>query len=452
MDRRRFLQTSSAGLAVSAAGGYAAEFADQKPKRVGLIGPGWYGKCDLFRLIQVAPVEVVSLCDVDKQMLAQAAELVSTRQASKKKPRTYGDYREMLKEKDLDIVLIATPDHWHALPTIAAVKAGADVYVQKPISVDVVEGQAMLAAARKYGRVVQVGTQRRSTPHLVEARDRIIGEGKLGKVGFVEIYSYAGGGGGPVRQDPPDSEPPDYLDFEMWTGPAPKLPFNRMMHPGSWRNWTEFGNGRLGDMGIHMLDMVRWMLDLGWPRRIASSGGILINKGRKSNTSDTQTVTFDYDDLKVVWQHRSWGHPPDPKYPWGATLYGDKGTLKASVMYYDFTPVGKGEAIHRDVTYELEQYPEDKTEVRLERHCAPAIRYHMQNLLANIASRGKPVADIEQGHISTACCILGNIAMKLGRTLAWDAAKQRVVQDEEANRLLRRPYRQPWVHPEPDKV
>src|SRR3954465_10143452 len=177
MNRREFLQFSGAGLAISALNNnFAAEFADQKPKRVALIGTGWYGKADLLRLIQVAPVEVVSLCDVDKKMLEEAAELVSTRQASKKKPRTFGDYREMLKEKDLDIVLIGTPDHWHALPMIAAAEAGADLYCQKPISVDVREGQAMLAAARKHNRVVQIGTQRRSTPHLVEARDRIVKE------------------------------------------------------------------------------------------------------------------------------------------------------------------------------------------------------------------------------------------------------------------------------------
>src|SRR5438128_2408802 len=168
MNRRKFLHVSAAGVALSAIGNYAAESADSKPKRVGLIGSGWYGKADLFRLIQVAPVEVVSLCDVDKRMLADAAEMVATRQSSKKKPRTYGDYREMLKEKDLDVVLIATPDHWHALAMIAAVEAGADLYCQTPISVDVVEGQAMLAAARKHTRVVQIGTPRRSTPHLID--------------------------------------------------------------------------------------------------------------------------------------------------------------------------------------------------------------------------------------------------------------------------------------------
>ena len=454
MNRRRFLHAGAAALtsavAASAAGRYPAEFADEKPKRVGLIGSGWYGKIDLFRLIQVAPVEVVSLCDVDRNMLAQAADLVAARQASKKKPRTYGDYREMLKQKDLDIVLVATPDHWHALPMIAAVQAGADVWVQKPISVDVLEGQAMLAAARKHQRVVQVGTQRRSTPHLVEARDRFLKTGRLGKIALVEICCYYATRS---RPNPPDTKPPEYLDYEMWTGPAPMRPYNEMVHPGRWRQFMEYGNGMVGDMGIHMFDMVRWMLDLGWPRRIASCGGILVHKEGKANISDTQTATWEYPDLNIVWQHRAWGQPPDPKYPWGATFYGEKGTLKASVFSYDFIPAEKGaEQVHRDVTYELEQYPEDKTEERLERHCAPAIRYQMQDFLRAIAARGRPVADIEQGYISSASCILANVAMQLGRTLTWDAEKQTIVGDAEAARLLRRPYRSPWLHPEPATV
>jgi predicted dehydrogenase len=449
MNRRAFLQTgASAALALSTLPHYAAEFADQK-KRVGLIGTGWYGKCDLFRLIQVAPVEVVSLCDVDKRMLADAADLVATRQLSKKKPRTYADYREMLKEKDLDVVLIATPDHWHALPMIAACEAGIDIYCQKPIGVDVVECQAMLAAARKHKRVVQIGTQRRSTLHLIEARDSIIKEGKLGKVGLVEIYCYYHMR---ARDNPPDATPPENLDYEMWTGPAPMRPYNKLVHPRSWRAFMEYGNGIVGDMCVHMLDMTRWMLDLGWPRRISSTGGILVDKASKANITDTQTATFDFGDLEVVWTHRSYGSSPDPKYPWGATFYGDKGTLKASVMGYDFIPQGKGEAIHKDVTYELEQFPEDKTEKDLEKHCAPAIRGHMKDLLSNIATRGRPVADIEQGCISSASSILANVAMQLGRTLTWDAAKGEVAGDEEANRLLRRPYRAPWTHPDPARI
>jgi predicted dehydrogenase len=209
----------------------------------------------------------------------------------------------------------------------------------------------------------------------------------------------------------------------------------------------EYGNGIVGDMCIHMLDMVRWMLDLGWPRRISSTGGILIEKGGKANIADTQTATFDFGDLDIVWQHRTWGEPADPKYPWGATIYGDKGTLKASVHSYDFIPSGGGSPVHRDVTYELDQYPEDKTEKDLERHVAPAIRGHMKDLLAAIDSRGRPVADIEQGYISTASCILANLSMQVGRALTWDAQAGQVAGDDEANRLLTRPYRGPWKHP-----
>src|SRR6059036_3870751 len=289
MNRRKFLQTSGLGaasLALAQFPHYAAEFAGQK-KRVGLIGTGWYGKCDLLRLIQVAPVDVVSLCDVDKKMLADAAELVASRQASKKKPRTFGDYRQMLKEKDLDLVLIGTPDHWHALAMIEAVKTGCDVWVQKPTSVDVVESLSMLAAARKHKRVVQVGTQRRSTPHLIEARDRIIKEGKLGKIGLVEIYCYYKMR---ARENPPDTAPPENLDYEFWTGPAPMRPYNKLVHPRSWRAFTEYGNGIMGDMCIHMYDMVRWTLGLGWPKRVSSSGGILVEKNNKANIPDTQSA------------------------------------------------------------------------------------------------------------------------------------------------------------------
>jgi len=449
MNRRHFLKLGAAGLAFSSLGGFAAEFADPK-KRVGLIGTGWYGKCDLMRLIQVAPVEVVSLCDVDKRMVSAAADLIATRQASKKTPRTYSDYREMLKEKDLDIVLIGTPDHWHALAMIAAVEAGADVYVQKPISVDIVEGQAMLAAARKHQRVVQVGTQRRSTPHLIEARDRMIKPGLLGKIAQVEICCYwhmrASG-------NPPDINPPEHLDYEMWTGPAPMRPFNQWIHPRGWRAFMEYGNGIVGDMCIHMLDMVRWMLDLGWPKTVSSTGGILVDKSSKANISDTQTATFDFGDLPVVWTHRTWGSAPDPKYPWSATIYGDKGTLKASVFDYEYFPVGKQEAtLSGKPLFEYDKYPEDQTEKDLEKHCASAIRWHMKDFLSAIASRGKPVADIEQGYISTTSSILANLSMKLGRSLAWDPVKGQVIGDEEANRLLRRPYRAPWVHPAPDKI
>ncbi len=446
MNRRDFLRAGAAGVVLSTAAPYAAAFADDKPIRAGLIGCGWYGKVDLLRLIQVAPTEVVSLCDVDKKMLAEAADIVASRQTSKKKPRLYADYRDMLKEKNLDVVFIGTPDHWHALPMIAAVESGADVYVQKPISVDVVEGQAMVAAARKHKKVVQVGTQRRSTPHLIEARDRVVKEDKLGKVGLVEIYCYYHMR---TRENPPDTTPPANLDYEMWTGPAPMRPYNKLVHPRSWRAFTEYGNGIMGDMCIHMFDMVRWMLGLGWPKQIYSTGGILVDKSSKANIPDTQSATFDYGNLQVVWQHRTWGRPNDPAYPWGATLYGDKGTLKADVYQYAFYPQGRDTpTMTGKAQFEQDKYPEDKTEKELEQHTAMAVRWQVQDFLKAIASRGKPVADIEEGHISTASCIMANLSMSLGRALKWDAEKQQVVGDDEANRLLKRPYRKPWIHPE----
>ncbi len=449
MDRRKFLKAGVASVALSAVGTYAAAQDRKKPRRVGLIGCGWYGKAAHFRLLQIEPVEVVALCDVDAKMLAEAAGMVAARQVSKKTPRTYGDYREMLKREKHHIVHIATPDHWHALAMIAAVKAGADVYVEKPISTDVVEGQAMLAAARKYKRVVQVDMQRRSTPHLIEARENIIKTGKLGKIGHVEICCYYHMR---ARGNPPDTDPPVSLNWDMWTGPAPMRPYNKIAHPRGWRAFMEYGNGIIGDMCVHMLDMVRWMLDLGWPKTISSSGGILVDKDSKANISDTQIATFDFGELPVVWTHRTWGSAPDPEYPWAGFIYGDKGTLKADVHKYDFIPRGKGEPAHGKALYEYDKYPEDETEKDLERHVASAVRQHWKNFLAAVDSRGRPVSDIEEGYITATSCILANIACKLGRTLVWDPEKGRVVDDDEANGLLRRPYRKPWVHPDPRNV
>src|SRR3954454_21148827 len=190
MKRRQFLKQTSAAFAVAAVSYVPTTFAAEKTKRVGLIGAGWYGKSDLWRLVQVAPVEIVSICDPDKHMLEEAVTIASERQKSRKRPRTYGDYRQMLKEKDLDIVLVGSPDHWHALHAIAAMEAGADVYCQKPISRDVREGEAMLDAARRLKRVVQIGTQRKSTPHLIEAKKQIVEAGLLGNIGHVDLCCY----------------------------------------------------------------------------------------------------------------------------------------------------------------------------------------------------------------------------------------------------------------------
>jgi predicted dehydrogenase len=448
VNRRRFLNTAAATTALAALpalGAEALDVANGKTRRVGLIGSGWYGPSDLWRLIQVAPVEVVALCDPDQHMLASAVEIASQRQKSHNKPRTYNDYRQMLKEHEFDIVLVGSPDHWHALHAIAAMEAGADVYLQKPISVDVLEGEAILAAARRLNRTVQVGTQRKSTPHLIDAKKQVVDAGLLGKIGHVEMCCYF-----PMRANgnPPVESVPEFLDYEMWTGPAPLRPYDGLPHRRWWRTFTEYGNGIVGDMCVHMLDTVRWMLDLGWPNRVTSAGGIYVQKDGKSNISDTQTATFEYDDFNAVWQHRTWGAPTDPDYPWALFIYGDKGTLKASTMRADFIPTGDAaKPIHFDCIFEREQYPEDVTEKDIELNAAPATRRHMLDFLAAIDAGTRPVADVEQGHISTASCILANVAMQLGRPLKYDSAQRIVVGDEEATKLLSRPYRAPWTRP-----
>lgn len=447
INRRKFLQGAAATLAFTTLGARGMDIINPaRPVRVGLIGSGWYGKSDLFRLMQVVPCHVVALCDVDKNMLNSAIKLVSERTKSGKAPKGYGDYRKMLADNQFDIILIGSPDHWHALQMIDSVKAGAHVYVQKPISVDVIEGEAMIAAARKYKRVVQVGTQRKSTPHLIEAKKNIVDAGLLGKISHVDMCCYfhmrANG-------NPPVQPVPDFLDYEMWTGPAPLRPYDGLPHTRWWRTFMEYGNGIMGDMCIHMLDTVRWMLKLGWPKKISSRGGIFVDKDGKSNIADTQTALFEFDDLNCTWEHRSWGTPADPEYPWSFTLYGDKGTLKASTMQYDYIPVDeKGKKIHKDVVYEKEKYPEDLKEKAIELNAAPATRLHMLDFLRAIDDSKLPVADIADAHISTASCILANMSMKLGRPLIYDQQKIEVVNDAEATALLKRTYRSPWVHPE----
>ena len=450
INRRHFIRGASATLALTALRTNGMNLFNAAPtRRVALIGTGWYGKSDLFRLMQVAPVEVVALCDVDKHQLGHAADMVTERQQNKKKPRLYNDYRQLLAENKPDIVLIGTPDHWHALQTIDAIKAGAHVYVQKPVSVDVIEGEAMVAAARKYKKVVQAGTQRKSTPHLVDAKKNIVDAGLLGKVLHVEMCCYyhmrANG-------NPPEETVPDFFDYDMWTGPAPLRPYDGLPHVRWWRTFMEYGNGIMGDMCIHMFDTVRWMLKLGWPQRISSTGGIYADKSGKSNIADTQIATFEYDGLTCVWQHRTWGTASDPEYPWSFKLYGEKGTLCGSTMQYDFIPEGKGEKIHKDVVYEKEKYPEDLKEKDIELNAAPATRLHMLNFLNAIDKGVKPVADIEEGHISTASCILANLSMQLKRPLSYDPVKREIPGDPEATKLLQRVYRQPWIHPQPGTV
>ena len=323
-------------------------------------------------------------------------------------------------------------------------RSGAHLYLQKPISVDVLEGDAIWRAARKYNRKVQVGTQRRSTAHLIDAKKRVIESGLLGKISHVEMCCYYH-----MRKNgnPPIEQVPDFLDYELWTGPAPLRPYDGLPHGGWWRTFMAYGNGITGDMGMHMFDTVRWLLQLKWPKSVSAKGGIYVQKEGKSTIADTQTAIFEYEDLNCVWQHRTWGAAADPEYPWAFIIYGDKGTLKGSVMKYEFIPIGQGESIRKDVILEKEAFPKDLEEHRIELHTAPATRQHILDLLSAIENNHLPVADIEEGYISTASCILANLSMKLNRPLIFDPVQKICVDDPEATQLLRRSYRSPWQHP-----
>lgn len=443
IHRRNFIKGTAATIALAGLN-YSglASFAPPKKYRVGLIGTGWYGKSDLFRLMQVADIELVGLSDPDSKQLKEADELIRKRHP-KAKPSLYKDYREMLQKQNPEIVVIGSPDHWHALMAIHSIESGAHVYLQKPISVDVLEGEAILASARKHNRVVQVGTQRRSTPHLIDAKKKYIDTGALGKISHVEMCCYYH-----MRNNsnPPLQEIPAHLDYDLWTGPAPLRPYDGLPHRGWWRAFMEYGNGILGDMCIHMLDQARWMLDLGWPKKISSTGGILVNKSGKSNISDTQVASFEFENLNCIWQHRTWGTATDPDYPWGLMIYGDKGTLKMSPYQYDYVPL-KGDKVRVQAVYEREKYPEDVTEDSIEIHAAPATRAHMIDFLQCIENKKRPVADIEEGHISTASCILANLSMQLQRPLQYDPVKKVVINDPEATAMLKRNYRAPYKHP-----
>lgn len=459
MDRRTFLTSTAAGLASLPHLSAKAFAAEPGARKVALIGPGWYGKVDLFRLLQVEPVEVVALADPDSVMLADAAEQTAARQKSGKTPKTYGNYRDLFANEELDLCLIDTPDHWHALPMIDAVKRGLDVWVQKPISLDVAEGAAMLKAARENNAVVQVGMQRRSTPHLIEAKERVIDAGLLGDVAHAQVYCYYHMRNRKVAEP---GVPPDTLDWDLWSGPAELGPYYDFVHPRRWRAFMRYGNGILGDMCVHMLDACRWMLDLGWPSEIASTGGILVDPDATADISDTQSASFQFPGadadngaghyrgpaMNIVWNHRSWGDPVDKEFPWGATIYGSKGTLQFDVHKYRFTPLrGNGNTLEGKALFEYDKYPEDETEKDLERHVASAVRGHMRDWLKAVDNRTRPVADIEEGHISAASCILANNALALGRSIAWEPAEGVCINDDAANALLMRNYRAPYIHP-----
>jgi len=428
VNRRDFMKASVAGglaLAGSRSRGAAAPAGKYT---TALIGSGWWGMNILRVAMAAGKSKVVALCDVDRSQLTKAAAEVE--KLSGEKPKLYKDYRELLDKEKPQIVIVGTPDHWHALPMIAAAKSGAHVYVEKPVGHTIYEGRAMVQAARAAGVVTQVGTHRRVSPHNLSAM-KFLKDGKAGTIGMIRAFVHYGGGAGRVT---PDSDPPDGLDWDFWCGPAPYRPYNRALHPKGFRQFLDYANGTLGDWGIHWMDHVMWWTDEKYPKVVHSTGGRHIRKD-SSDAPDTQVATFEFESFTASWEHRRYAANEAEKHNIGCYFYGTNGTMHIGWRDgWTFYPTRKSDKIiHVDPTL---HEPDHQNIPELWADFLDAIR-----------TKRRAVCDIEVGHRSTNLSLLGMLSLKLGRSVKWDGKKEIVVGDAEANKLLTRTYRKPWVYP-----
>jgi len=442
MQRRKFLKSTALALPAAA---FAGAPAVERKFRTALIGSGWWGMNILGEAIASGACKIVALCDVDQRILKPAVEKVERLTGSR--PHAYRDFRELLARERPDIAIVATPDHWHPLITIAAVESGAHVYVEKPISHTILEGRAMVNAARAAGRVVQVGTHRRVSPHCIEGRE-FIRSGKLGKVGMVRAFVHYGGG---PERPVPNREPPPEIDWDLWCGPAPlryycenfPRPWGNAIHPRGFRNYLDYANGTLGDWGIHWVDQILWIMEEKWPLRVYSTGGrpvagppVYNKKEQTSDAPDHQVAVYTFESFTATWEHRRFaGNNAEKGENVGCYFYGTEGTLhvawREGLTFYPTNP--RKPVLRRKASL---HDPDDQN-----------IKELWADFIDSIRNKRKPVCDIEEIHRSTSMSLLGMLSYKLGRSIQWDGVKERVVGDPEANKLLKRDYRAPWQYP-----
>jgi predicted dehydrogenase len=416
VTRRDFLRQSTlAGLAATTVSLDVLGAGDRI--RLGFMGVNGRGS-DLARsFARFSDVEIAMIADVDERAVAKGQQAGST--GARPTPKAVKDFRSILDEPSVDALVIAAPDHWHAPATILACAAGKHVYVEKPVSHNAREGELAVAAARKFNRVVQVGTQRRSMPRIIEAMEQVRG-GAIGQVRFARgWYNNTRGSIGRGKTVPV----PSWLDWELWQGPAPERPFRDNIVHYSWHWFWHWGTGELGNNGIHALDVCRWGLGVTFPRRVSSGGG-RYHFDDDQESPDTQVVTFDFGDRAISWEGRSCQRHGYEGSPFGAAFYGDRGTLVTDGAAY--------------TVFDAEDKPAPK--VAGSGDDAP----HLRNFLDCIRDGRRPNADIEEGHASTALCHLGNIAWRVGRTLNCDPQTGRIQGDRKAAQLWSREYRRGW--------
>lgn len=428
MKRRTFIrQTTQAGLALAAAPYIIPSRRDAKYK-LALMGSGWWGNNILREAIRHNSSTVVAICDVDDRALDNT--LAEIAKESSDKPKRYKDYREMLQKEKPEIVIVATPDHWHALGAIAALEAGAHVYCEKPISHTINEGKAMLNAARGNNRTMQIGTHRRVSPHNISGME-FLKSGKVGKVSEVKCFINYGQGPGEKAQD---TEVPKELDWDMWLGPAPYRPYNTQIHPRGFRQYLDYANGTIGDWGIHWFDQVLWWTEEKYPKKVFSLGDRYVRQDG-SDAPDTQHAIFEFEEFTLTWQHKLCAPNANEAHNVGCYFYGTEGTFHMGwTDGWTFYPRSKNQEI-------ISAKPS------LNEPDQQNIKELWADFIDAIEKKRRPVCDIEIGYLSTNVSLLGMLSHKLGRSIEWDGEKGMVVNDKEANKLLSRKYRGEWKYP-----
>ncbi len=442
-SRRKFLKESiaagsaAAGLSVlnptsSIAAPNARILGANDRIRVALIGCGGQGSGNLRAMLRIKNVECVGLCDVDDEQTAKTAKSVNE-QYSQTPALVTRDFRKILDQKDVDAVIIGTPDHWHALNTVLACQAGKDVYVEKPLSISIGEGRVMVDAARKHDRVVQMGTQQRSATHYADAVN-YVKSGKLGKIRLVRCWAYQEWMGN--IQVVPDSDPPANVDYDLWLGPARKRPFNKNRFHFNFRWYWDYSGGLMTDWGAHMIDIANWGMDIKAPTSAMSVGGKYGYPDDAEETPDTQQVLWSFPNFSMIWEHATAiGRGPEAR-DHGVAFHGNDGVLVVDRGGWEVYP--ETERKDRKRAYKTTGVP---------RQGAGNQDYHFQhvkNFIDCVQSRKRPNSDVEIGHNSMIACHLGNIAFRLGRQVKWDVEKERVIGDTEAQQYVMREYRSPW--------
>jgi predicted dehydrogenase len=386
--------------------------------RVGLIGSGGRGKQDWTSFLKQPDVEPVAVCDLYDPFRAKGIEMTEGR------AKGFQDFRKLLEEKDIDAVIVAVPDHWHALMTTAACAAGKDVYCEKPLSLTVSEGRKMVAAARKYNRVVQTGSQQRSGSHYAQAV-KLIQDGGIGEVHRINAGMQRNIFPG-LKPTEMASGPLPTFDWDMWLGPAPKRAFDPFRCIYNFRWFWDYSGGQMTNWGAHHLDIARWIVNAEAPTEVAGFGGrySLTDGGE---TPDIQQVTYQFPKVVVNWTVSEVGQGK----PITLDIYGTKGML--TLLRSGFSVLPEVEGKDKKPLMEALQVKGGDLDGA-----------HARSFLDCVKSRQRPSADVEEGHRSAVMCHLGNISTRLGRSLKWDAAAERVVGDHEANQMLERPYRAPW--------